>query len=300
MLTLSLIPPCSVVRYFANVCVCVCEWTKRKHRGGRGSSGGEKKREQWCVQHLNCLFISSHCINYTDTAYKWVYSVLVCMCRGVGEGEKGMEGRGTIRSDRCGNFWCCGVHFPASRESQKRTRGAVEGIVFCSGGRDAEETVLWLRNVWQSGIFMHVTGVRMGVSEARGYPERSGAWSSAPAPPTPVCMGLQWLVEHSGQNLSDSAEAVNHFGPPLCNLSPTSRHITAARRGLLLHIFHVPDRLAFPYFPGLASARFISIRETLANHMHDKAFCLGAREGGIYGIDVEYSHLVLRGWKVKK
>ena len=43
-----------------------------------------------------------------------------------------------------------------------------------------------------------------------------------------VCDRLQWLVELSGQNLSDSAEAMDHFGLQLCNLSPTSHHITAS------------------------------------------------------------------------
>lgn len=57
------------------VCVtvweCLCErrakeetqWWEREQWREK-----EEEREQWGVQHLNCLFISSHCINYTDTA----------------------------------------------------------------------------------------------------------------------------------------------------------------------------------------------------------------------------------------
>lgn len=41
-----------------------------------------------------------------------------------------------------------------------------------------------------------------------------------------VCDRPQWLVKLSGLNLSDSAEAMNHFSLQLCNLSPTSHPIT--------------------------------------------------------------------------
>lgn len=43
-----------------------------------------------------------------------------------------------------------------------------------------------------------------------------------------ACDRLQWLVELSGQNMSDSADSMNHFGLQLCNLSPTLHHITAS------------------------------------------------------------------------
>ena len=55
------------------VCVCVCVWANKEE------TQREREREQWGVQHLNCLFISSHCINYTDTAYKWMHCVCVCV-----------------------------------------------------------------------------------------------------------------------------------------------------------------------------------------------------------------------------
>lgn len=67
---------CETVLYavvFVCVCVCVCMW----ERGPRGSKGD---REQWGVQHLNCLFISSHCINYSDTGHK--RALCVCMWDG--------------------------------------------------------------------------------------------------------------------------------------------------------------------------------------------------------------------------
>lgn len=43
-----------------------------------------------------------------------------------------------------------------------------------------------------------------------------------------VTMRLQWLVEHSGVDLSPLAEALNHFSSQLSNLSPTSMHKTAS------------------------------------------------------------------------
>jgi len=75
--------------------VSVTERTGTKHRSGRGSSVGKRREgEQWGVQHLNCLFISSHCINYTDRAHKWVCWVCLCLCGGWGWNRK------TIR-----NYW---------------------------------------------------------------------------------------------------------------------------------------------------------------------------------------------------
>lgn len=68
-----------------------------------------------------------------------------------------------------------------------------------------------------------------------------------------ACDRLQWLVELSGQNMSDSADSMNHFGLQLCNLSPTLHHITASM--WLLHARLKRSRLsrlAFLFGPPVA------------------------------------------------
>lgn len=64
-----------------------------------------------------------------------------------------------------------------------------------------------------------------------------------------VTIRLQWLVEHSGVDLSPLAEALNHFSSQLCNLSPTSAHKTASLWCLPLHVC---SRLASPVLPPAA------------------------------------------------
>lgn len=132
------------------MCDCVCEGTKRKHRGGR-DGGGEREREQWGVQHLNCLFISSHCINYTHTAYKRVHWVCLCVCRRWG------WNRETIKNDRYGNFCAvvCSLWLHVPQKKHTGRKGKTD-IFFCSFTREKEaeqtQTVFWLWSVWQSVI----------------------------------------------------------------------------------------------------------------------------------------------------
>lgn len=80
ILTLPLIPLCSIVRHCTTyMWLSLCVDKEETQRWDR---------EQWCVQHLNCLFISSHCINYTGAAYKWVHE---CVC--VYTWDEGVEDR---------------------------------------------------------------------------------------------------------------------------------------------------------------------------------------------------------------
>ncbi len=156
----------------------------------------------------------------------------------------------------------------------KNTQGAEKKEFFsCSLTREAEETqtVLWLWSAWQSGNSCIKSRVWRGphgcvrkcvlreVDQRVPWDqERDRRLSGEEGR---VCDRLQWLVEHSGQNLSDSAEAMNHFGLQLCNLSPTSRHIADsmqlaisrlrhARVSLLLHFWVC---LLWPYIDLLNS-----------------------------------------------
>ncbi len=142
-------------------------------------------------------------------------------------------------------FLCCSVHFLASCESQKTHGGQKKGFFsVLLPGREAEPTptVFWLWSVLQSRYSCIKKSASLSVWRGphgcvrecvfrevdQWVPwdqERDRRLSGEEGR---VCDRLQWLVEHSGQNLSDSAEAVNHFGLQLCNLSPTSRHITAS------------------------------------------------------------------------
>lgn len=89
-----------------------------------------------------------------------------------------------------------------------------------------------------------------------------------------ACDRLQWLVELSGQNMSDSADSMNHFGLQLCNLSPTLHHITASMRLLHARLKRSRlSRLAFLFVPPVA--RSISSTDwwdAIKLHLHDKAF----------------------------
>lgn len=264
MLTLSLIPPCSIVRYstmyvWLFVCVCVS--------GQRGNiEVGERavEREQWCVQHLNCLFISSHCINYTDTAYKWVFGVCLCVCMWWG------RERETIKDDRYGNF-CAVVCIFWLLESHWKHTGGRGRDSFLSPGSDAEEprTVFWLRYVWQSvssctkSAWLSAWRGPHGCVCGQWLP-----WDQEPDRQLSVWDRLQWLVEHSGQNLSDSAKAMNHFGLQLCNLSPTSLRITASMRLAFAHLMHaqVPRIVPTPLRAGHIWIHEFMNGEMLANH----------------------------------
>lgn len=63
-----------------------------------------------------------------------------------------------------------------------------------------------------------------------------GLWPLAALPARSVTIRLQWLVEHSGVDLSPLAGALNHFSSQLCNLSPTSPHKTASLRCAFAHL----------------------------------------------------------------
>lgn len=90
----------------------------------------------------------------------------------------------------------------------------------------------WRAQVWARVCAPVSEGACMGVSvsmcyvgSAGGWPESGSATGGSLGKEGRACDRLRWLVELSGQNLSDSAKAMNHFGLQLCNLSPTPRRI---------------------------------------------------------------------------
>lgn len=175
-----------------------------------------------------------------------------------------MEGRGTIRSDRCGNFWCCGVHFPASCESQKRTRS--KGLFFIPGEG-------WMR---RKPYFDCKTFDNQGFS----CTSQGCAWvclKPAAALRDQECDRLHGAAVISGARWTEFIRLSRGREPFRPATPQFVSHFTPRNGGAACFCTSYTCLIALPSHISLASppmARFISIRETLANHMHDKAFYL--------------------------
>lgn len=87
----------------------------------------------------------------------------------------------------------------------------------------------------QRKLYFHSN--RFHVRRDRVVSTGCGIWPLTALPPCrSMTIRLQWLVEHSRVDLSPLAEALNHFSPQLCNLSPTSAHKTASLRCAVAHL----------------------------------------------------------------
>lgn len=129
--------------------------------------------------------------------------------------------RETIKNDRYGNFYAAVCTF-----SPKRTGGRRKAFFILLPGRIAG-TIYWLWPIQQSA---DECGKRLTACELKGcvLARVCDGWSSGRCPDITSVSGEegrvtdrpQWLVELGRQNLSVSAEAMNHFSLQLCNLSP--------------------------------------------------------------------------------
>lgn len=178
---------------------------------------------------LPVYFQSLHQLHWYSLQMR-AQSVFVCIYgSGIEEGE-------TIKNDRYGNFLCCSVHFPVSCESQKKKKNTGDRrrdpFLFSyqgEGGRENLHCVVIAIRLTISGRMLkeHPHGCVCG---------QRLPWHQELDRHFRLRDRREWLVEHSGQNLSDSAKAMNHFGLQLCNLSPTSHHVMASMQLALAHL----------------------------------------------------------------
>lgn len=164
--------------------------------------------------------------------------------------------------------------------SHKNTQLAEKNVFsFLLPGRKEEETG-FICDPFHTSLWICL-GAHMGVSlrvhytgSTSGCPEIRSVIVSSLGEGGRVCDRLQWLVELSGQNLSDSAEAMNHFGLQFVSHSTSHNNLDVAGAWkLAVHPAVLP--CACLTMPPAAGCMWISWlpRGWNISRLHGSAFC---------------------------